>query len=129
MLLVKAFPNDIKNTLNPNQFDFRSFCYHRDIGHQIFLDKNKFVLLKNNKPNIVFKKVFNLRKKLMSWFQSTNLTPEQKAICRALLLGDKSVMDHELKQAFSSAGVMHILAVSGLHVGILFMLLNTLFSF
>ena len=129
VLLVKAFPNDIKNTLNPNQFDFRSFCYHRDIGHQIFLDKNKFVLLKNNKPNIVFKKVFNLRKKLMSWFQSTNLTPEQKAICRALLLGDKSVMDHELKQAFSSAGVMHILAVSGLHVGILFMLLNTLFSF
>ena len=52
--------------------------------------------------------------------------PGSKAIARAMLLGDKSHLPKELKQAFATAGLSHVLAISGLHVGLVFLLLNIL---
>jgi len=54
------------------------------------------------------------------------LNPRNKAIAMALLLGDRRSLDDETRQAFARAGVMHVLAISGLHVGILLMFLRFL---
>ncbi|MEZ4687152.1 MAG: ComEC/Rec2 family competence protein [Bacteroidia bacterium] len=52
--------------------------------------------------------------------------PDSRAIAQAMLLGDKSRLNRELKQAFATAGLSHVLAISGLHVGLVFLLLNML---
>jgi competence protein ComEC len=49
--------------------------------------------------------------------------PESKQIANALLLGQKESLDKEIKNAYSETGTMHILAVSGLHVGIIYAIL------
>jgi len=49
-------------------------------------------------------------------------------VAMALLAGDRTLLDPELKEDYSKAGVSHILAISGLHLGIIFLLLNYLFT-
>ncbi len=52
--------------------------------------------------------------------------PQQAAMAKAILLGDKGSLSAELKEAFAISGLSHILAISGLHIGIIFLLLNIL---
>lgn len=62
-------------------------------------------------------------------FVRWRFTSEQRALCLAILLGDKTGLDAEVKQDFQSAGALHILAVSGMHVSILYMLFTKLLFF
>ena len=51
------------------------------------------------------------------------------SVASALILGYKDNIDAQLKNAYSSAGAMHVLAVSGLHVGVIFLIFNQLLGF
>ncbi|TVQ76014.1 MAG: ComEC/Rec2 family competence protein [Flavobacteriales bacterium] len=53
---------------------------------------------------------------------------EAKQIMYALVLGDRSDLDPQLRQQYANAGVVHILAVSGLHVGVLYLLISLIFQ-
>lgn len=65
------------------------------------------------------------RQELLSLIEA--LFPEDtSAFCKALLLGDRYDLDYETKTSFQTSGIMHIIAVSGLHVTILFTLIYTL---
>ncbi|WP_439183630.1 ComEC/Rec2 family competence protein [Carboxylicivirga taeanensis] len=64
-----------------------------------------------------------LKNYLRNSYLNGGLSDAQLAILNALFLGDKSLLSYEQKSAFSKAGAMHLLAVSGLHVGIIYMLL------
>ncbi len=70
-----------------------------------------------------------LRDCLVDNFRQAGLEEEPLALVSALVLGYKDLMEAEQRQAFSSAGVAHILAVSGMHVSILFLLLDKLLFF
>ena len=58
----------------------------------------------------------------------TNISQKQLAVIQALVLGQKSALDKQLYQRYAAAGAIHILAVSGLHVGILYTILLVLFA-
>ena len=55
--------------------------------------------------------------------------PEALSLLRAVCLGDRSGLSEALRQSYSMAGGMHVLAVSGLHVGLIWWVLHRLFSF
>jgi len=69
------------------------------------------------------------RDRLIGRFRQAGMEEEPLALVSALVLGCKDLMEAEQRQAFSSAGVAHILAVSGMHVSILFLLLDKLLFF
>jgi competence protein ComEC len=54
---------------------------------------------------------------------ASHLKGTELGIAQALILGDKSMLDNEIRSAFSATGAMHILAVSGLHIGLILQLL------
>lgn len=54
------------------------------------------------------------------------MTDDQTAICTAMATGCRSSLDKSLRKAYSDTGTAHLLAVSGLHVGIVFILINAL---
>ena len=56
------------------------------------------------------------------------LSKNEMAVLSALTLGYKDELEPELREDFSYAGVMHILAVSGLHIGVIYMMLQLIFS-
>ncbi|MEM7374162.1 MAG: ComEC/Rec2 family competence protein [Bacteroidota bacterium] len=54
--------------------------------------------------------------------------PDLAGIAQAMFLGDKSGLNPEVREVFAGAGLSHILAISGLHIGIIFMILTKLCS-
>lgn len=68
-----------------------------------------------------------LREQIVKKFRTWNLEDDVLAIISALTIGDKSKLTREIKATYNAAGVSHILALSGLHIGILSMILSWLF--
>ena len=64
-----------------------------------------------------------LRKRLIERLESVGLEGGELAILSAIILGEKGLLDNEVKEIFSAAGVSHILVVSGMHVGFIFLLI------
>lgn len=67
-----------------------------------------------------------LQENIANRFREMVPNPESHAILCALSIGEKSFMGKELKRSFSKAGAMHVLALSGLHIGIAFAIIYTL---
>ena len=63
---------------------------------------------------------------LLQRFESSGLSDDQYAVVAAMALGDKSALTHKLKDTYSKTGASHILALSGLHLGIIYALLSML---
>ena len=113
---------------NPNEFDFRKYLSFHLIHQQAFLRSNNWKLIQPAKGGIL--KFSNDRRTyLIASLKKQGITGKELAVASALILGYKDNLDPQLKSAYSSAGAMHVLAVSGLHVGVIFLIFNQLFSF
>jgi competence protein ComEC len=70
-----------------------------------------------------------LREKALNALQKNNISGREFSVVSALLLGYREYLDEDLQREFAGAGAMHILCVSGLHVGIIFFALSLMFGF
>lgn len=119
LLLVKGSPQEIQSPTAPFEFDYRKFMRRQKISHQHFVGENFQVLGRiNDQPiNAVF---IHLRSVVMGHLETKIQHPQASQVAKALLLGQKKNLEKEISDAYSTAGAMHILAVSGLHVGIIY---------
>ena len=120
---------DVAPPKNPNEFDFRAYLSYHSIHQQAYLKSNQWKLLKTPQYSNLFKLANTSRKKLIKILKDKGLNGKELAVGSALILGYKDGIDPQLKRAYSSAGAIHVLAVSGLHVGVIFMIFSRLFSF
>jgi competence protein ComEC len=116
----------ISDPKNPNPFDFKQHMRHNGIYHQITLTTKDIVEVKKE-AHTLFGLAYKFRALLIQKLNQTPIETQEKSIIQALILGDKSSMESELYKTYASAGAVHILAVSGLHVGIVLLILNFLF--
>lgn len=114
---------------NPNEFDYRNYLSYHLIYQQAFLRSNNWKTVKKASTNNLFKIAEDVRKYLINSLKKKGLNDKELAVASALILGYKDDIDAQLKSAYSSAGAMHVLAVSGLHVGIIFLIFNVLLKF
>lgn len=130
-LLIAAPPQRPMQATNPYAFDYRSYLANKNIYHTHFLRPNDYKLLEEGSPHSADPVAWGIRIRAHSrQLLSTFLEDEQSiAIASALLIGVKDRIDQDLRAAYAGAGAMHILAVSGLHVGIVFGVLSYLFTF
>ena len=115
----------IANNSNPGAFDGKKYWSNKGIRRQLFLRSDESIKVGHNSQ---WKHKFSIwRTKLSSAFENV-LAPKEAGIAKALVLGDKSSLDKSVKDDFTAAGAMHVLAVSGLHVGILLFCLQFCFQ-
>lgn len=112
-----------ENTI-PNQFDYSSLLARRQIYYQTFISEYNLV----GQHRSLMSLASEYRNKLIDVYQKVGFTGDRLGVLVALTLGNKSYLNRDIKSSFAQAGAMHILAVSGLHVGIVFMIFNTLFK-
>jgi competence protein ComEC len=127
-LVVKGSPQELQPPANPGEFDYKKFLTYRKIYHQHFLRKESVHYLANNPPW----KIINYSIQARVWAEAV-LTEHiqnqrERAVAFALILGVKDGLDNDLVHAYASSGAMHVLAVSGLHVGIIYLIMMTLFK-
>jgi len=118
---------EIDGPKNPNQFDYAAFLAAKGIFHQAFLTTSDYVFSPKAPRNSFLRMMAIFRQRLI---ENLAYLPENtKAVAEALLLGYKENINNETRNAFSKTGTMHILAVSGLHVGIIYWVLEKVLFF
>ncbi|MFK2818510.1 ComEC/Rec2 family competence protein [Flavobacteriaceae sp. LMIT009] len=126
ILITKTEFKELIPPLNPYQFDYKNYLKKKHIYHQLFLSNKELFKVSTNKHTI-FGHASLLREFINIKLEKFNFHPDQLAIINALLLGQRQDISSEIYNSYTQAGAIHILAVSGLHVGVILMLLNILF--
>lgn len=121
-LIVNTRFEPIKNSGNPGEFDAESYWKRKGVSHQSFINSSDYYLITPSTNNYFSTKLNEIRAYSAKVLEA-NLDPELAGIAKAMILGDKSDLSLEARNSFSNTGAMHVLAVSGLHVGIIMFLL------
>lgn len=113
--------------LNPHQFDYKTYLKKQHIYHQLFIKKNEILILSRTKHSILGYAA-KLRESINIKLKNYSFKDDELAIINALLLGQRQDISKNIYDSYVQAGAIHILAVSGLHIGIILLILNLLFK-
>ncbi|MCA5005577.1 ComEC/Rec2 family competence protein [Sphingobacterium bovistauri] len=111
---------------NPKEFDYRNYLLNKGIGQQCFLQSEELTILGHDFGNPIITYSLNIRSKLIEKFRRYISDDEAFNVAVALIFGYRSQIDQETISAFTNTGTIHVLSVSGLHVSLVFALLNML---
>ena len=128
-IVVKSNWKAIDGPTNPAQFDYKKFLANSDIFHQQYLTNMHWKMFEKQKGFSVRATAFLWQKHLLDVLKSHHFEQQELAVSSALLLGYKDMLDRDTILTYSSSGAMHVLAVSGLHVGIIYLVLSSLLFF
>ncbi len=127
ILLIKTEIKPIKNKNNPGGFNAELYWKSKGVYSMGFVSAESFLWIDNQKPNILYSASSKVKSSIKNHL-SKYLKKEYLGVSIAVLFGDKSIISEETTNSFSNAGAMHLLAVSGLHIGIIYMMLINFFS-
>jgi competence protein ComEC len=127
-ILVKGLPRKIEPPKNPAEFDYRQFLAYQGIYHQQYLRAENWVKIASNTQPEWMGIAGKWRNRCRDIILQYVSHQEAQGIALAITLGLKSHLEREVQTAYAAAGAMHILAVSGLHVGIIYLIVNLLFK-
>ena len=120
VLLINGAPREIDSPYNPYEFDFKRFSGFKNIYHQQFVKQGEWTLMeKSNEHGFLFY-AYRARNWSVASIKNFISSPREQGIVVALVLGVTDGLDNELLNAYAASGAMHVLAVSGLHVSIIY---------
>jgi len=127
-ILVHGHPQLLNPPRNPHEFDFKRFLSFKNIYHQQFAQSDQVQLISPIQQKDFRYYSFVAREWAANKLKTQLSNPKEQAIALALTLGVTDGIDNELQSAYAASGAMHVLAVSGLHVGILYGIVLLLFK-
>ena len=117
-LVVSSIVVPIVKEPDPGGFDVRQWAASRGVFHEGFAPEEQWAFL-DARPAVpgLFERI---RTRITGWLRNTGLAERERALAKALLLGIRDEMDKDQNQDFVRSGTIHVLAVSGTHVGIIY---------
>ncbi|MCB7481517.1 ComEC/Rec2 family competence protein [Christiangramia sediminis] len=125
-VLVPWSPQEIKEPLNPFQFSYKDYLNELNIKRQLNIQTSELEI-SNIERHDLQSRSWQLREQLISDLKKYDFGENEIAIFQALILGQRREISNTLYKNYAAAGAIHILAISGLHIGILLIILNFLF--
>lgn len=122
---VKTEVIPTENKGNPGEFDLKTYWKTKGICGMFFMESQDYHVLKTVPCSYLTKSIREAQQLCLD-ILAKHLTGQELGIAQALILGDKSMLDNEIRSAFTATGSMHVLAVSGLHIGLIIQLLLAL---
>lgn len=122
-MLVYARPSLPSSADNPHQLDYRKILQRRGILYTAYIPSSNYRILSHSEKSLL-SHIESLRSRLISIIQSSPLTPDERGIAEAIFLGWDDDLNPETETTFRAAGITHLICVSGLHVGIVAMLVG-----
>jgi competence protein ComEC len=119
LLTVKCMPAEITSSGNPCSFDYRFFMENQGIKYSSYIKSENILKLQRPAHRKLRYTALIIRERIISMYRERGITGDRLALVAAITLGQKNMLDAEQKNYFIKAGVMHIMAVSGLHTVIL----------
>lgn len=129
LLLVRGRLNIISPPLNAGEFDFKAYMEAKEVRWQTSVDTGDVLLLSRFHAKGIWVKARQWRAQLAERLNTGLISKSRQSVIKALVFGDKRGLDRALKEHYAGSGVMHILAVSGMHIGTFYALFAGLFGF
>ena len=123
-LVVAGEPQKISPPLNPDEFDYQLYMHNKGISHQHFIKSGRYFGsgLQNQRVSIKGLSL-RIRDHLARIIDSSFSDRNTKALMLALMTGQREYFTENIYNSFIQIGIIHVLAISGLHVGIIYMFL------
>ena len=119
----------IKNSGNPGAFNYQRYAAFQQIFHNAFLKEKDWVKLESKNVNAFQQFIFTARENILAVLQkNVGSSKDELGIAEALLIGYTNDLDKDLVQAYSNTGVVHIIAISGMHLALIYGMLVFVFS-
>lgn len=107
----------IRNFRNPGGFNYERYMKFKKIWGSAYVQVNRLAILNQNPDKGVYRLIEEARSKISAFIDKAG-SGDRKDILKALITGDKSGVSKNLRDEFNRAGLGHLLAISGLHIGI-----------
>ena len=119
LIAINAPIGKVEPPKNPGEFDYRSHLLRKGITGQVFLKESDWIDLQVNRANPLYAFSFRFRDKLLASLQRCGVKDKEFGVAAAILLGYDDSLADDVRKNYVAAGSMHILCVSGMHVGII----------
>ncbi len=106
---------------------YNSYYLNNGIKGTIFLKPKQIV--QHYKSANIYSSIYRFRRKVTNQIINTSVFEENEfGIFLSLLLGEKSYLTSKVKDSYKKSGVIHVLAISGLHVGVVYLFFTIIFK-
>ena len=116
-VMFRSRLREIRNFNNPGGFDYRRSMAFQNIWRSAYTQGNRLKVIRRNSPKGLSQQLYDARLAMAALIDRAG-KQQAGAVLKALVIGDRAAISTELREAFNRAGVGHILAISGLHIGI-----------
>jgi competence protein ComEC len=128
VLVLRTDLNEVEPVGNPNEFNYPRYLRFHNIHHRGRVDSAHWQLLQ--RPEVSMLRTFHRwRAAMIAKLKEARLNDSELSVASALILGYRVDVDRDLMTAYAGAGATHVLAVSGLHVGIVYIIFQWMLSF
>ena len=129
LIAIPAPIREVTPPMNPEEFDYRAYLGRKGITGQVYLKDEDWFDLQINDANPIYAFSYRFRDVLLASLHRSGLTDNEFGVAAAILLGYDDYLVDEVRKNYVAAGSMHILCVSGMHVGIIYLLASFLLGF
>jgi competence protein ComEC len=129
VFFVKGNPQEIASPKNPEEFDYQNYMRRQNISYQQYLRIENLEKEGNEPPDILINFALRTNAHADSILTTFVEGKNQYGVANAMILGQRDDLSNDLMQAYSAAGAIHVLSVSGLHVGVIYAVLLLMFGF
>ncbi|MGE9311805.1 ComEC/Rec2 family competence protein [Niabella sp. CJ426] len=119
---------EIRNAGNPGGFDYKRYALFNGITHQVYLMHKDYHQLPSNYLPWYKSWLLQSRNYALNAVKTHIKGAKEQGLAEAMLIGYKDDLDKSLLQSYTNTGVVHVIAVSGMHLALLYWLLNLLFA-
>jgi len=112
---------------NPGEFDYNKYLRKNGVSGLLYIYSSSKIKIVGEEASFIGSLIFNTRKNIDEQIRKI-YNPETAGFLRGILLADRSEINYNEKQDFINSGVIHILAVSGLHVGYILLIFTFIFG-
>ena len=128
-LMVEADFAESEKALNPNGFDYAAYLKRQGVGATCYISSGSWKMTGRNESFSIRREADRWRNYLLHVYRKFNIQGDEFAVLAALTLGYTDDLQPDLKASYSATGAMHILSVSGMHVGVVYIVMAFLLGF
>lgn len=126
LIVIPANYYEISPPYNLGDFNYKTYLANNNIWHSSFLENHQFKKIGEGKGNYTIQYAITFRHRMLRKFEHYLTDRSVLSIASALVLGYRNDMEKEVLNVFTDTGTVHVLSVSGLHVGIVFVVFSAL---
>lgn len=126
-IVLTLKPEPFRNNGNPGEWDYVRYMTNKNFAARGYVSSHEWQLTGRRKTT-PFLLAQRCRTSVIHFYRTLELKEETFAFIVAVTLGNKSYLSDNIKESFRASGTAHLLAVSGLHTGIIYLVLSLLLS-